>query len=595
MFLPTTKEEIFKLGWQAPDIIIVSGDTYIDSPFNGSAVIGNYLTINGFKVAIIAQPDINSNEITRLGEPSLYWTVSAGAMDSLVANYTATGKFRNEDDLTPGGINNRRPNRACMVYTNLIRRYFKNTKPIVLGGIEASLRRVVHYDLKDKKLRRSLLFDAKADILVYGMAEKTMLELSLAIKNNQDFRDIKGLCYISKEPKTNYIDIASFEECIENPNSFREMFKTFYNNSAYTNSKGLNQKHDKRYLIHNPPQDFLTQEELDTIYDMDFTREVHPYYAKQGKVKAQDTIKFSVVSHRGCCGECNFCAIAVHQGKSVISRSKKSIIKEINQLAQFADFKGYISDVGGPTGNMYKITCKVNDLVGKCKDKKCLYPKVCQNLVFSHNEQIDLLKEISKNKKIKKVFISSGIRHDLIIADSKDGINYLKYISKNNISGQLKIAPEHICDTVLDLMGKPKQSTFLDFMKDFKHINKPLNQFLTCYFMVAHPGCTLDNCKELVEFIKKNMAFSPEQVQVFTPTPSTFSTMMYYTKQDIDGNDIFVEKDRNARMKQKLEIIQLNSPKINNIDSRKFNYSKRTNLKYSNNNNYSNNKFRKKH
>lgn len=576
MFLPTTKEEINKLHWDKPDIIIISGDTYIDSPFNGSAVIGNWLTLHGFKVAIIAQPDINTDDIARLGEPSLYWAISAGAMDSLVANYTATGKFRNEDDLTPGGINNRRPDRACMVYTNLIRRYFKNTKPIVLGGVEASLRRIVHYDLKDKKLRRSLLFDAKADILVYGMAEKSMLELSYALRDNKDFRDIKGLCYISKEPKIDYIDIPSFEESVDNPNSFRQMFKTFYDNSAYVNSKGLNQKHDTRYLVHNPPQDLLTQEELDKVYDMNYTREVHPYYAKQGKVKAQETIKFSVVSHRGCCGECNFCAIAVHQGKSVISRSKESIIKEVNKLAQMPDFKGYISDIGGPTGNMYKIACKVNGTTGKCKNKRCLYPKVCENLIFSHDKQIDLLTECAKNPKMKKIFVSSGIRHDLIIADSKDGENYLKYISEHNISGQLKIAPEHVCDNVLDMMGKPKQTTFLDFKNDFEYINKPLNQFLTCYFMVAHPGCSLDDTENLLLFINQNLKFSPEQVQVFTPTPSTFSTMMYYTKQDIDGNDIFVETDRNARMKQKLTITQPLSKPSNHSSFRRGRSSRRS-------------------
>lgn len=564
MFLPTTKEELNKLRWTKPDIIIISGDTYIDSPFNGCAVIGNWLTLHGFKVAIIAQPDINSDDITRLGEPTLYWAVSAGAMDSLVANYTATGKFRNEDDLTPGGINNRRPDRACMVYTNLIRRYFKNTKPIVLGGIEASLRRTVHYDLKDKKLRRSLLFDSKADILVYGMAEKSMLELSCALRDNKDYYDIKGLCYISKGPKENYIDIASFEECVENHNSFRQMFKTFYDNSAYVNSKGLNQKHDTRYLIHNPPQEILTQEELDKIYDMDFTREVHPYYAEQGKVKAQETIKFSVVSHRGCCGECNFCAIAVHQGKTVISRSKKSIKEEINKLVQKTDFKGYISDIGGPTGNMYKIGCKVHGITGQCKNKRCLYPKVCENIIFSHKEQIDLLTDCAKNSKIKKIFVSSGIRHDLIIADIKDGENYLKYISDNNISGQLKIAPEHICDNVLDMMGKPKQTTFLEFKNNFERINKPLNQFLTCYFMVSHPGCSVDDSENLLLFINQNLKFSPEQVQVFTPTPSTYSTLMYYTQQDLDGKDIFVEKDRNARMKQKLIITQ---PLNNNLHS----------------------------
>ena len=556
MFLPTTKEEINKLHWDKPDIILISGDVYIDSPFNGSAVIGNWLTIHGFKVAIIAQPDIKNDDIARLGEPSLYWAVSAGAMDSLVANYTATEKFRNEDDLTPGGINNKRPDRACMVYTNLIRRYFKNTKPIVLGGIEASLRRVVHYDIKDKKLRRSLIFDAKADILAYGMAEKTMLELSYALRDNKDYHDIKGLCYISKTPHDGYIDIPSFEDCAQNKNLFRKMFKTFYENSAYVNSKGLNQKHDTRYLIHNPPQPQLTQEELDKIYDMDFTREVHPYYAKQGKVKAQETIKFSVVSHRGCCGECNFCAIAVHQGKSVISRSKESVIKEVNKLVQKPDFKGYISDIGGPTGNMYKIACKVHGTTGNCKNKRCLYPLVCENIVFSHDKQIDLLSEVAKNNKIKKVFVSSGIRHDLIMADKQNGKKYLEYISKNNISGQLKIAPEHTSDNVLESMGKPKQTVFLDFMNEFNRINQPLNQFLTCYFMVDHPGCSLYDTEDLLLFINQNLKFRPEQVQVFTPTPSTFSTLMYYTEQDLDGNDIFVEKDRNARMKQKLIVTQ---------------------------------------
>ena len=577
MFLPTTKEEINKLNWDKPDIILISGDVYIDSPFNGTAVIGNWLTLHGFKVAVISQPDTNNDDITRLGEPSLYWAVSAGAMDSLVANYTATEKFRNEDDLTPGGINNKRPDRACMVYSNLIRRYFKNTKPIVLGGIEASLRRVVHYDIKDKKLRRSLLFDAKADILAYGMAEKTMLELAYALRDNKDYHDIKGLCYISKNPKEGYIDIPSFEECVQDKSLFREMFKTFYENSAYVNSKGLNQKHDTRYLIHNPPQDLLTQEELDKVYDMDFTREVHPYYAKKGNVKAQETIKFSVVSHRGCCGECNFCAIAVHQGKSVISRSKESILKEVNMLVQKPDFKGYIFDIGGPTGNMYKIACKVHGTTGKCKNKRCLYPSVCENIVFSHDKQIDLLSEAAKNSKIKKVFVSSGIRHDLIMADKQNGKRYLEYLSKNNISGQLKIAPEHTSENVLESMGKPKQTVFLDFMNEFKRINQPLNQFLTCYFMVDHPGCSLYDCEDLLLFINQNLKFRPEQVQVFTPTPSTFSTLMYYTEQDLNGNDIFVEKDRNARMKQKLIITQpLSSHNSDGFHSKKKFNSKRS-------------------
>lgn len=572
MRLPTTKEELLKLNWDKPDIIIISGDTYIDSPFNGSAVIGNYLAKYGYKVAIIAQPDITDNDIARLGEPNLFWAVTAGAMDSLVANYTATGKFRNEDDLTPGGINNKRPDRASMVYTNLIRKYFKNTKPIVLGGVEASLRRAVHFDLKDNKLRRSVLFDAKADILVYGMGEKTILQLANNLKNNLDYKDIKGLCYISNTKIEDYLELPSYETCITSKDEFIKMFDLFYNNQ----DKGLYQKHDLRFLIHNHQQDVLTQNELDEIADMDFTREVHPYYLKLGAVKAQETIKFSVISHRGCCGECNFCAIAVHQGKSVISRSEKSILNEIERLTTFADFKGYISDVGGPTGNLYKISCKLNGVVGKCKDKKCLYPQICENLEFSHNLQIELLDKIKQNEKIKKVFVSSGIRHDLIVNDNLYGEQYLKNISENNISGQLKIAPEHISDNVLDAMNKPKQDSLIQFMQMFNEINKNLDQYLTCYFMVAHPGCSLEDTKALLSFIKKYLKFLPEQIQVFTPTPSTYSTLMYYTEKDLQNNDIFVEKDRNARMKQKLTITQ-------NFDRRNFDkrrFTKRDNKKH---------------
>ncbi len=550
--LPTTKEELIKLDWKKPDIIIISGDTYIDSPFNGAAVIGNYLSKYGYKVAIIPQPDINSNEITRLGEPELFWAVTAGAMDSLVANYTATGKFRNDDDLTPGGINNRRPDRACMIYTNLIRRYFKNTKPVVLGGIEASLRRITHFDLKDNKLRRSLLFDSKADIIVYGMGEKTTLELAGRLKNNLDYKNIKEICYISKDKPENYLELPSYEECSSSKDSFMKMFKIFYENQ----DKNMFQQHDTRYLVHNQIQDVLTQQELDEISDMEFTRQVHPYCLKSGAVKSQETIKFSVISHRGCCGECNFCAIAVHQGKTVISRSEKSIIREIEKLAQMPDFKGYISDVGGPTGNMYGLSCKLHKTAGICKNKKCLYPEICENLIFSHDIQINLLNKIKENEKIKKVFVSSGIRHDMIVKDKISGERYLKHISENNISGQLKIAPEHTEDIVLAHMNKPKQDTFIEFIKMFNAANEGLDQYMTCYFMVDHPGCSIKEIKNLLEFIKKHMKFTPEQVQVFTPAPSTYSTLMYYCEQDLNGNPLFVEKDRNARMKQKLTLTQ---------------------------------------
>ena len=557
MFLPTTKEEIIKLGWNKPDIILISGDTYIDSPFIGTAVIGNWLTKNGFKVAVIAQPDLTTDDIARLGEPALYWGVSAGAMDSFVSNYTALNKFRNDDDLTPGGINNRRPDRACMVYTNLIRKYFKNTKPIVLGGVEASLRRVVHYDFKDNALRRSILFDAKADILSYGMGEKSMLELAESFKNDKDWKNIKGLCYISKEKPENTLEIGSFEECKENKDNFYTAFCVFYNNECAREPKVLCQKHAERYLVQNPRQPALTTEELDEVYDLDYTREVHPYYAKMGKVKAQDTIKFSITTHRGCFGECNFCSIAVHQGKEVVSRSEKSILAEAGKIAKLKDFKGYINDLGGPTANMYSAKCSENKNAGKCGNKRCLFPSTCGNLLYGHNKQTELLEKVSAIEGVKKVFISSGIRYDMICGDKENGQSYLNRIAGNHTSGQMKIAPEHCDEKVLALMGKPKAETLKEFAGMFeKSADAALHSsnsriFLTYYFIAAYPGCSESEMFNLWRFIGKNLKTHPEQVQIFTPTPSTNATMMYYTEKDLAGNKIFVEKDRNNKQKQK--------------------------------------------
>jgi uncharacterized radical SAM protein YgiQ len=549
MFLPTTKSEVQKLGWDRPDIILISGDTYIDSPFIGISVIGNYLSKKGFKTAIIAQPDIKTGDIARLGEPNLFWGVSAGAMDSLISNWTALNKFRNDDDLTPGGINNRRPDRATIVYTNLIRRYFKNTKPIVLGGMEASLRRIVHYDFKDDALRRSILFDAKADILIYGMGEKTSFELASRLKEKKDWRDINGLCFISKEKGTDGFEIPSFQDCVKDKNIFFEAFKNFYDNSTSENEKVLYQKQTDRYLVHNPRWKNLTTEELDEIYDLDFTREVHPFYAKIGKVKAQDTIKFSITSHRGCFGECNFCAIAVHQGKEVVSRSEKSIIKEAQKIAKQKDFKGYISDLGGPTANMFESKCKINVNAGKCSNKSCLFPQTCSNLIFGHKKQTELLEKIKNIPDVKKVFVSSGIRYDMVCADKENGFNYLKNIADNNISGQMKVAPEHCDKKVLALMGKPQIKSLTDFIDMFNKVRG--KQFLTYYFIAAYPGCGQKEMLVLKNFIEKNIKISPEQVQIFTPTPSTKATLMYYVQKDMFGNEIFVEKDRNKKQYQK--------------------------------------------
>ena len=560
MFLPTTSEEVKKLGWDSLDIILVSGDTYIDSSYNGSALIGKWLLKNGFKVGIIAQPDINSPaDITRLGEPKLYWAVSAGCVDSMVANYTATKKKRHKDDFTPGGENTKRPDRASIVYTGLIKRFFKNSKtPIVLGGIEASLRRIVHYDYWSNQLRRSLIFDAKADILSYGMGEKSMLELAKNIRDGKDFRNIRGLAYISKEPKEEYITVPSFEECREDKFKFIEMFNIFYKNCDSITAKGLNQKHGDRWLIQNPPSENFSSELLDEIYGMDFERDVHPYYKKDGVVRALDTIKYSLTTHRGCYGECNFCAIAIHQGRTVTSRSENSIIEEITDITKDKKFKGNISDVGGPTANMYQMECSKKLKLGACKDKRCLYPKTCPALKPNHEKQIDLLKKLRSVEGIKKIFIASGIRYDLILDDHQYGDKYLEEIVAHHVSGQMKIAPEHTEDKVLSLMGKQGKDYLKEFKNRFYKLNKKLDkkQFLTYYLIAAHPGCNEKDMMDLKIFASEELKISPEQVQIFTPTPSTYSTLMYYTEiNPFTNKKLFVEKDNGKKEKQKNIII----------------------------------------
>lgn len=556
MFLPTTMEEVKKLGWNYLDIILISGDTYIDSSYNGTALIGKWLYKHGFKVGIIAQPDINSDvDIKRLGEPKLYWAVSAGCVDSMVANYTATKKKRRSDDFTPGGENTRRPDRASIAYTNLIKRHFKNSEvPIVLGGIEASLRRITHYDYWSNNLRRPLIFDAKADILSYGMGEKSMLELARAIRDKKDWRDIRGLSYISKETKEGYLELPSYENCVKDKKEFIKAFETFYHNCDSILSKGLYQKCGDRYLIQNPPSENFSSRELDAIYSMDFERDVHPYYKKMGEVRALDTIKTSVTTHRGCYGECNFCAIAIHQGRTVISRTEDSIVDEIKEITKMKKFKGNIADVGGPTANMYQVECKKKLKFGACQERRCLYPQKCPALKIDHSKQIDLLKRLKGMDKIKKIFIASGIRYDMILDDKKCGQMYMEEIIKDHVSGQMKIAPEHTEDKVLSLMGKQGKAPLKEFKEKFYQINKKLGkkQFLTYYLIAAHPGCNEKDMLDLKRFASAELRVNPEQVQIFTPTPSTYSTLMYYTEMDpFTGKKLFVEKDNGKKQKQK--------------------------------------------
>jgi uncharacterized radical SAM protein YgiQ len=555
MFLPTTHQELKERGWNSLDIIIVSGDSYIDSPYAGAAVIGRLLEKAGYRVGIIAQPDIRSDiDITRLGEPNLFWGITGGCTDSMVANTTALQKKRKSDDYTPGGINDRRPDRAVIAYTNLIKRWFKQTKPIVLGGIEASLRRVAHYDYWDNRIRSPILFDSKADLLLYGMADRSVLELALHLQNKTDYHHLRGLCYLAHEKIEGYIELPSYESVVQDKRTFIEMFHTFYLNQDPITAQGLCQQKGDRYLVHNPPQPILSQDELDAVYALEYQRAQHPYYEKQGKVKALETIQFSIATHRGCYGECNFCAIAVHEGRTVQWRSEKSVLAEAELLASTPEFKGIIQDIGGPTANMYGFECGKKLKKGACPDKRCLYPIVCPVLKVDHSRQIRLLRKIRQIPGVKKAFIASGIRYDMVFEDDEYGNGYLMDVVAHHVSGQLKVAPEHTEDRVLDKMGKPGQDALLKFKRTFDEISRDAGkkQFLTYYLIAAHPGCTESDMKKMKRFVSQNLKIKPEQVQIFTPTPSTYSSLMYYTEIDpFTGEELFVEKALLQKQKQK--------------------------------------------
>lgn len=555
MFLPTTLTEIKKLNWKSIDIIFVTGDAYIDSPYVGVTLLGKFLISKGFKVAVISQPDINSEEIKLFGEPNLFWGVTGGSIDSMVANYTPTMKKRRSDDFTPGGENNKRPDRAVIVYVNLIRKFFKNTKPIIIGGIEASLRRIAHYDYWSNDVRRSILFDSKADYLVYGMAELAIFEIAQKLKNHLSIEDTNGLCYISKDLKDGYIELPSFEEVKSDDKKLVKSYLTLYKNNDPLNAEGLYQKHDTRYLIHNPPMRHLTESEIDEIYNLDFEYDSPPHLRGKGEIRALNTILNSVMTHRGCYGECNFCSIALHQGNTIISRSENSIINEIKKIIQSKHFKGYITDMGGPTGNMYKIECLKKLNSGKCKDKMCIADGICKSLHIDHRAQINLLDKVSKIEGVKKVFIASGIRPDMIYEDKKSGGAYLKKLIAYHTSGQMKIAPEHTDDNILKLMGKPPQKELLiKFVKDFYEYSKKAGkkQFLTYYMIAAHPGCDFSQMKKAKEFMEKKLGCIPEQVQIFTPLPLTISSLIYYCEKNVfTGEKIFVEKSISGKNKQK--------------------------------------------
>ena len=559
-FLPTQLEEAAKRHWDNLDVILVTGDSYIDSPFIGAAVIGRVLEHAGYRVGIIAQPDMNSPaDISRLGEPRLFWGVTGGSVDSMVANYTALKKRRKSDDYTPGGVNDRRPDRAVISYTNLIRRNFKNTRPIVLGGIEASLRRVAHYDFWSDSVRRSILFDAKADYLMYGMAEQSILDLAGILKSGSEPVGVRGLCYISKQvPEGESITLPSYEEVAEDKSAFIQMFHSFYRNNDPITAKRLIQQHGDRYLVQNPPAEYPTQKQMDAVAALHYQRDQHPYYEKQGSVKALETIQFSISTHRGCYGECNFCAIAVHEGRTVRWRSPESIRLEAEALTRHPNFKGIIQDVGGPTANMYGFECRKKLSKGVCDDKRCLFPTDCAALKPNHQAQINMLKTIRDLPGVKKVFVASGIRYDLVLADEAHGKAYLKEIVEHHVSGQLKIAPEHSEDHILSYMGKSGRQSLLRFKKEFDTMTAQVGkkQYLTYYLIAAHPGCTEMDMRQLKRFASQELHISPEQVQIFTPTPSTYSSLMYYTGLDpFTLKPVYVEQEPSRKERQKMIVV----------------------------------------
>ena len=558
-FLPTTAPEVHTRGWRELDVVLVTGDSYIDSPHMGVAVIGKVLLQAGFRVGVIAQPDLDSGrDILRLGPPRLFWGLTAGSVDSMVANYTALGKKRRRDDFTPGGGNTRRPDRAVIVYANLIRRRAGSTAPIVLGGLEASLRRISHYDARDDRIRRSILFDARADVLVYGMGEQTVPALARAMDRGEDFRDLPGICTIARQPREGYRLLPSHDRVAEDPRAFTEMFHEFYRQNDPLTAVGLCQRQDTRWLIQNPPPPVPTTDQLDAVYELPYAHAQHPFYESLGGVRALDTTRFALATHRGCYGECHFCAIAVHQGRTVASRSQASLLREARGLTGHPLFKGVIHDVGGPTANMYGYECQRKLEKGACRHQRCLYPHVCRQLPVNHAPLVRLLSELRRIPGIRKVFVASGLRPDLVLADRSAGQDCLEALVRHHVSGQLKIAPEHSEPHVLARMGKPSIEACLLFRERFYRATRAagLDQFLTYYLMAAFPGCSLEDMHRLRRFTRTRLHAAPRQIQIFTPTPSTYGTLMYHTRRDpFDGKPLFVEKARPQKQRQKTAVL----------------------------------------
>ena len=564
-FLPITKQEMLERGIAQPDFVYVIGDAYVDHPSFGHAIISRILESHGYSVVIISQPDWkNPKSIDIFGRPRLGFLVSGGNMDSMVNHYSVTRHRRKTDSFTPGGVMGKRPDYATVVYCNLIRQTYKDV-PILIGGIEASLRRLAHYDYWSDAMKRSILLDSQADLLMYGMGERSVVEIADALNAGMDVKDITyidGTVFKCRELDESLptIILPGYEELQKNKRTYAESFKIQYGNCDPFTAKRLAEPYGKEYVVQNPPQKPLTMEEMDAVYDLPYCRAYHPSYEKLGGVPAIEEVKFSLVSNRGCFGACSFCALTFHQGRIVQVRSHESILAEAEKMVKDPDFKGYIHDVGGPTANFRHPACEKQMTKGACGGRQCLYPTPCKNMNADHSDYVALLRKLRKIPGVKKVFVRSGIRFDYLLADSKD--TFFRELVQYHISGQLKVAPEHVSDAVLCRMGKPRNAVYNRFVDKYFALNKQynMNQFLVPYLMSSHPGSTMKEAVELAEYIR-DMGYNPEQVQDFYPTPSTLSTVMYYTGLDPRTMEkVYVPTDPHEKAMQRA-LIQYRNPK----------------------------------
>lgn len=564
-FLPISKDDMENLEWDKLDYVIVSGDAYVDHPSFGHAVISRVLVDAGYKVGIIAQPDWKDPQSVKvLGRPKYGFIISPGNIDSMVNHYSVSKKRRKVDSFSPGGKMGLRPDRCTIVYSNLIRQAYRKMN-IIIGGIENSLRRFAHYDYWSDKVRRSILFDSEADILIYGMGEKQIVEIADYIRDGIEIKyitHIPGTCYLTDtiENVMDYIEVPSFEDVSTDKKKYANAFRTLYKEQDPIRGKTLIQKHKNVYMVQNPPMMPLDREDLDKVYGLSYQKNYHPIYEKDGGIPAIREVKHSIISQRGCFGSCSFCALTFHQGRIVTSRSHESIVDEAIGITQLDDFKGYINDVGGPTANFRSVSCKKQLKFGTCRNKQCLFPKPCEHLEVDHTDLIELLRKVRNVDKVKKVFVRSGLRYDYMMED-KDR-SFFKELCEHHVSGQLKVAPEHIDKEVLNYMGKPGGKIYKDFVKEFYEINKEIGkeQYIVPYLMSSHPGSTIKSAIVLAEYLR-DIKYTPEQVQDFYPTPGTLSTCMYHTGiNPMDMQPVYVPTTMKEKKMQRA-LLQYKNPK----------------------------------